>query len=322
MQKRRWLNFMVVGLIAVTLVGCGSSGASQSNNTSSNQTGSSSNQAGSSIKELTIAAQDYNEPAIVDYMLKEIIEKNTSIKVTVTRTSGMSSLMHNSLVKGDIQIYSGYAGTQFQKIFKQAYSDQYKANPESVLDYVRAEELKQHGVWVSPKLGFYDNYAIAVSSETAQKYNLKTVSDIIPYVKDWSVGMDQDFASIPESGMPGLKQMYGLKWKKEVSMDYNLIYQALANNNVQAIVAYSTDGRLKKFNQVTIEDDKHFLPPEYGIVMIKDSVRRELNLDKVLEKLWGSISNEDIIQMNYLADVEKQDLEKIAHDWLVKKGLI
>lgn len=317
MKKRLWLNFMVVGLIAATLVGCGSSGTTQqtSNNTSSNQTGS-------AIKELTIAAQDYNEPAIVDYMLKEIIEKNTSVKVTVKRTSGMSSLMHDSLVKGDIQIYSGYAGTQFQKIFKQAYNDQYKANPESVLDYVRTEEMKQYGVWVSPKLGFYDNYAIAVSAETAQKLNLKKDSDIVPYAKDWAVGMDQDFANIPESGMPGMKKAYGLNWKKEVSMDYNLIYQALANNNVQAIVAYSTDGRLKKFNQVTLEDDKHFLPPEYAIVMIKDSVRKELNLDKVLEKLWGAISNEDIIQLNYLADVEKQDLDKIAHDWLVKKGLI
>lgn len=316
MKKRRWLNFLAVGLITATLVGCGSAGNTQtSNNTASNQTGS-------EIKELTIAAQDYNEPAIVDYMLKEIIEKNTSVKVTIKRTSGMSSLMHDSLVKGDTQIYSGYAGTQFQKIFKQAYSDQYKANPESVLDYVRAEELKQYGVWVSPKLGFYDNYAIAVSAETAQKNNLKKVSDIIPLVKDWSVGMDQDFANIPESGMPGMKKAYGLNWKKEVSMDYNLMYQALANNNVQAIVAYSTDGRLKKFNQVTLEDDKNFLPPEYGIVMIKDSVRKELNLDKVLEKLWGAISNEDIIQLNYLADVEKQDLDKIAHDWLVKKGLI
>ena len=66
----------------------------------------------------------------------------------------------------------------------------------------------------------------------------------------------------------------------------------------------------------------NYLPPDYGIVCIKDSVRKDANLDKVLQKLWGAISDADIIQMNYLADVEKVDLEKIAHDFLVKKGLI
>lgn len=316
MKKNRLLKALVAGLIGLFMVGCGSVSTNQPTSTSSSQPSQ------PTIKEITIAAQDYNEPALVDYMLKEIIEKNTPIKVTIKKTSGMSDLLHKSLINNDIQIYTGYSGTQFQKIFKQAYSDQFKANPDSVVDYVRDQEMKQYGIWVSPKLGFYDNYAFAVSADTAKKYNLKKDSDLTPYTKDWIVGMDQTFASIPESGMPGMKKAYGWQWKKEVSMDYNLIYQALANNDVQAIVSYSTDGRLAKFKQVTLEDDKNFLPPDHGIVLIKDSVRKDANLDKVLQKLWGAISDDDIVQMNYQADVEKVDPEKIAHDFLVKKGLI
>lgn len=315
MKQKSLFKFIMVGFLSLTLIGCGTSSISKPAST-----GDQTNQ--TSIKEITIAAQDYNEPALIDYMMKEIIEKKTSIKVTVKTTSGMSDLMHKSLLNGDIQIYTGYTGTQFQKIFKQAYTEQYKSNADSVYDYVKEQEMKQYGIWVSPKLGFYDNYAMAVSAETAKKNNLKTVSDMVPYAKDWTIGMDQTFASIPESGMPGMKKAYGLQWKKEVSMDYNLLYQALAGNNVQAIVSYSTDGRLSKFNQVTLEDDKHFLPPEHCIVLIKDSVRKDANLDKVLDKLWGAITNDDIIQMNYQADVQKVDDQKIAHDFLVKKGLI
>ena len=47
------------------------------------------------------------------------------------------------------------------------------------------------------------------------------------------------------------------------------MYSALKNKKLDIIVAYSTDGRIKKFNLKTLEDDKEFFPVYEAAYIVK-----------------------------------------------------
>lgn len=330
-MKKKNLIGVISGLsvLSLALAGCGSSGGSSNTTTtgSNNSSTASSNSSSTTNtknmpKSLTIASQSYSEATIDDYIVAELIEAKTPIKVTVKTTSGASQLMHSMMQQNNIQIYVGYDGTEFQEQLKQSYTGKYVGHPKLVYNYVKQQEMKQFGVWVSPSLGYQDTYALAVNKDVAQKYNLKTDSQAAKYASNWVLATDTTFPNLAHTGLKDFDKTYNIHFKSVKPMSYDLIYEALHKGAVQAIMAYSTDGRLQKLNEVPLTDDKNFFPPYHGLVLIKDKVRQEANLDQILAPLWGNISTAEQTKMNYDVDVLKQDPSKVAHDFLVQKGLI
>ncbi|OPG15597.1 glycine betaine ABC transporter substrate-binding protein [Ferroacidibacillus organovorans] len=307
-NKRKGLILSASGVMAVALAGCGVQSATSS--------------LGAAPKQITIASQDFSEAVIDDYILKDLIEAKTHIHVTIKQTSGASQLMHSMMQQGAIQMYVGYDGTEFQESLHQSYSGKFAGHPKAVTKYVKTQEMKQFGVWVSPSLGYQDTYALAVNQSTAQKYHLTTDSQAAKYFGTWNMATDTTFPYLHHTGLKGFERTYGATFKKVTPMSYNLIYEALAHHDVQAIMAYSTDGRLKKLHEVPLADNKKFFPPYHGIVLIKNSVRKADHLTKVLKPLWGTISTAEQTQMNYEVDVLKESPSTVAHQFLVKKGLI
>ncbi|MCL6598881.1 MAG: hypothetical protein K6T81_09075 [Alicyclobacillus macrosporangiidus] len=312
-MKRRTRALAVSGVFtvaAVTAAGCGAS-AQPGGEAKPGQ-----------VTQITIAAQDFSEPLIDDYIIKDLIEAKTSIRVTVKKTSGASGLMHSMLQQGDIQMYLGYDGTEFTGPLKQSYTGEYAGHPDKVTQYVKDQEMKQFHAWVSPSLGYEDTYALAVTEQTAEKDHLKTVSDAVPYAKDWVLATDSTFQARQGDGLPGFEQAYGIQFKSAKSMSYDMMYPALQQGAVDAAIVYSTDGRLKKLHEVPLVDDKHFFPPYHAVIIADASTVQAAHLDQVLAPLWGAITTDDQIQMNYEVDVLKKNPADVAHEFLVHKGLI
>ncbi|MCL6517973.1 glycine betaine ABC transporter substrate-binding protein [Alicyclobacillus sp.] len=312
-MKRRNRVLQAAGVLAMATVLASGCGASAKGNEAA-KTGQ--------VSEITIAAQDFSEPLIDDYMVKELIEAKTPIRVTVKKTSGASGLMHSMLQQGDIQMYLGYDGTEFTGPLKQSYTGAFAGNPDKVAQYVKDQEMKQFHAWVSPSLGYEDTYALAVTEQTAQKLHLKTVSDAAPHAKDWVLATDSTFQARQGDGLTGFEQAYGMKFKSAKAMSYDMMYPALQKGAVDAAVVYSTDGRLKKLHEVPLEDDKHFFPPYHAVLIADANTVQAAHLDEVLAPLWGAITTEDQTEMNYEVDVLKKDPEEVAHAFLVKKGLL
>ena len=69
--------------------------------------------------------------------------------------------------------------------------------------------------------------------------------------------------------MPGLSQAYGLKFGKLIQVDPNLMYPALENDNVEVIAAFTTDAKLKKYDVISLKDDRGFYPPYVAAAVIR-----------------------------------------------------
>jgi len=124
-----------------------------------------------------------------------------------------------------------------------------------------------------------------------------------------------------QDGNVGLQNKYGLKIHTIVISDA-VMYKAAYENQLDVISGYSTDGRLKAFNLVVLQDDKRIFPPYYAAPIVReDALRKFPGLEDVVNLISGRINDSIMTALNYRTDYLHQSPEKVAKDFLVAVGL-
>ena len=122
-------------------------------------------------------------------------------------------------------------------------------------------------------------------------------------------------------GYLGLKEKYGMRIRTVVISDA-VMYKAEYDKKLDVISGYSTDGRLKAYDLVTLQDDKNIFPPYYAAPIVRQEVLDKYpELEDVLNMLSGRIDDAAMTELNYSADYLHEMPEKIAKDFLVAQGL-
>lgn len=124
-----------------------------------------------------------------------------------------------------------------------------------------------------------------------------------------------------KDGDIGLRSVYGLGIRTVVISDA-VMYKAIYNKKLDVISGYSTDGRLKAYDLLTLEDDKKIFPPYYAAPVIrKDALAKYPELAPVLNRLAGRINDSVMTELNYQVEYLNQSPEQCARDFLVRQGL-
>jgi len=124
-----------------------------------------------------------------------------------------------------------------------------------------------------------------------------------------------------QDGNLGLQNKYGLKIHTIVISDA-VMYKAAYEHQLDVISGYSTDGRLKAYDLVVLNDDKKIFPPYYAAPIVnEDALKKFPELEGVLNLLAGKINDSVMTALNYRTDYLHQSPEKVAKDFLVGKGL-
>jgi glycine betaine/choline ABC-type transport system substrate-binding protein len=106
-----------------------------------------------------------------------------------------------------------------------------------------------------------------------------------------------------------------------------LKYTAVEEGNFDAIIVYATDGLNRRAGLTVLEDDKVFFPEYNGAVLVRDDLFDNFkdtapNLEEVLNKLGGNISSEEMVELTYQVDVDGRNVDEVAKEFLVSKGLL
>ncbi|GGB79811.1 ABC transporter permease/substrate-binding protein [Dyadobacter sediminis] len=124
-----------------------------------------------------------------------------------------------------------------------------------------------------------------------------------------------------EDGYLGLKSKYKLDIPTVVISDA-VMYKAAFEKKLDIISGYSTDGRLKAYNLVTLKDDKNIFPPYYACPLVRTEILEKYpELETALNLLSGIIHDSVMTELNFKVDYLKLAPEKVAHDFLLSKGL-
>ena len=265
-----------------------------------------------SEKVIRVGSKDFTEQEILCYMTSLAIENNTDIDVEEECNLGGAQVVFSALTNDNIDLYIDYAGTDYTDILNhKPISD-----VEKVYQTVKKEMKEKYNVEVLKQMSFNNTYALAVTQETANRYNLKTISDLTRVSKDLTIAPTLEFIN-REDGLPGLEKTYGLEFKDTIGIDGSPRYTALLNDSAQVIDAFTTDGLLKKFNLVVLEDDKSFFPPYNAIPLVREEILEKYpEIENILNNLGTYLTDEVMQDLNYQVDELGQSPEKVATDFL------
>ncbi|WP_400246750.1 glycine betaine ABC transporter substrate-binding protein [Niallia sp. JL1B1071] len=267
---------------------------------------------------ITITGKNFTEQEIMVYVMGHLIEEHTDLKVNYESFLGGTAPAFEGVNTGNYDMYMEYTGTGLLSILK----EEMVSDPDKAYDIVKKKFKEDYNlVWLEP-FGFNNTYTLTLRKEDAKKYNIKTISDLKQMAPELTLGSEPEFLE-REDGYPGLVDTYRIEFKNTQAMDSGIMYSAIKNGDVDVIDAFSTDGRIPAFDLQVLEDDQNFFPPYYATPVIRaETLEKHPELEEVLGMLVGKIDNEKMQELNARVDIDKEQYEDVAVDFLKEEGLI
>lgn len=269
--------------------------------------------------QVIIGTQTFTETKILAEMYKGLIEDRTDINVKVIPDLAASPLILTSLRKGELDIGTLYSGEIFNGYFPiEETKDRAEVLKQAQEGFKKTFDLE----WMD-SLGFENTYAFTVRRELAEERGYKKISDVEKDADNLRLGVDTTWLERPSDGYPAFQQAYGFKFKQEFPMEQSLVYQAVSNQQVDIVLAYSTDPRLKEYDLVTLEDDKKFFPPfDASPVIRAEALQAYPETREVIQELIGKIDAKTMIELSYQVDIEKKSEREVAIQYLKDQGYL
>lgn len=263
---------------------------------------------------IRIGTLNTSESQIMGEMIRLMIEHYTDLDVMMVKNLGTTTVQHQAMLEEAVDITSTrYTGTDLTGALQM---DPVK-DPDEALAIVQREFQERYDQTWFDSYGFENTYAFTVSKELAAKYNLEKVSDLEPLADELRFGVDNHWMHREGDGYQGFIEAYGFEFPNIYPMQIGLVYQALANDEMDVVLAYSSDGRISAFDLVILEDDLRFFPPyDTSMVARNEILRQHPELKEILSKLAGTITTEKMQQLNYEADGKMREPVVVAREFL------
>jgi len=294
---RQWLAAFLVAVVLLPLGGCALPGL-----------------AGSGNNTVRIASQNTTEQQIMAYMIAGMIEHDTNLKTTIINNLGSGNVSFNALKNNQADISSiRFNGTDLTTIL----NEKFERDPAKVTSIVTREFQSRYHMTYFKTYGFADTYAWMVKPAYAKQHHLKTVSDLKKLAPTMKVGIDQIWQNRQGDGYPAFQKMYGYSFGTVLPMQTGLLYDALSANKMDAILGYSTDGRVASYHLKLLKDDKNFFPPYDASPVATDAIlKKHPELRTVLNRMAGKISLKSMLQLNFKVDDQLEEPQTVANDYL------
>lgn len=270
-------------------------------------------------KTIKIATKPMTEQFILGEMLALLIEDNTDLEAEITKgVGGGTSNIHPAIVKGDFDLYPEYTGTGWSFVLK----EEGIPDDETLYKELREKYESQYNLkWVG-LYGFNNTFGLVIRKDIAEKYNIKTYSDLAAYSPELIFGAEYDFYE-REDGYDALCSTYGLKFKKALDMDIGLKYEALNSKEIDVMNIFTTDGQLASSDIVVLKDDKNFYQTYYcGTVIREEVLEKYPELKAVLTKMENILTDKEMAELNNKVEGSGLDEREVAKEFLINKGLL
>jgi osmoprotectant transport system permease protein len=267
---------------------------------------------------ITITGKNFTEQEIMVYVMGHLIEEHTDLNVEYESFLGGTAPAFDGVKTGNYDLYVEYTGTALMNIL----GEELVSDPDEAYALVKERFKEEYDlVWLEP-IGFNNTYTLTIREEDAETWGVETISDLKPYAKNLTLGSEPEFLE-RDDGYPGLKEAYGISFAETQPMDSGIMYNAIKNGEVDVIDAFNTDGRIPAFHLKVLEDDRNFFPPYHAAPLIRaDTLEAHPELEEVLNMLQGRIDDEKMRELNARVDIDGEDYEQVAIDFLEEEGLI
>jgi len=264
---------------------------------------------------IVITGGTTTEMQLLSYMVRGMVEHYLpGASVDMVNNLGSSTLNHQAMIGGDANVSAArYTGTSLTgELGLDPLTDPALAFGTVVDGF--DEQFDQ--VWF-PSYGFANTYAFLVTRDFAEENDLETVSDLAALAPNLRAGVDTSWMEREGDGYEAFKATYGFDFQRVYPMQVGLVYDALQADEMDIVLGYSTDGRIASYDLVVLEDDLHLFPPyDASPVATKEILAAYPELETVLLKLEGTVTDEMMQAMNYEVDNDLVEAQTVARNFL------
>ena len=270
---------------------------------------------------VVVASKPFGESFILAEMFAQLLEARG---LAVVRKPGLGSteILVGALRQGAVDVYPEYTGTGLLAILHDTLSRETLADPRRVYAHVDSAFQARWGMRWLPPLGFENTFAVAVRRETAERYRLRTLSDLARASARLTAGFTPDFIE-RRDGLAGLAEVYGpgIRPRTVRPLLPALKYQALAAGSVDVVDGFSTDGLLARYGLVVLEDDRRFFPPYEAAALLGARAAARGDVVAALTLLSGRLDEATMRALNRRVEVDGEDARAVAASALGAIGL-
>jgi osmoprotectant transport system substrate-binding protein len=166
-----------------------------------------------------------------------------------------------------------------------------------------------------------DKDAVVVTGATAKKYSLTTIADLAPVAKDLTLGGPPEWKT-RRTGVPGLEEVYGVTFKDFVELDAGgpQTLQGLLSGRIDAGNIFTTNPNLVTEDLVVLRDPESLFAAQNVVPLLRtDAVTDDVTA--TLNQVSAVLDTVALTQMMSKVEIDKEDPEDVASEWLVEAGL-
>ncbi|HCG62288.1 MAG: ABC transporter substrate-binding protein [Spirochaetae bacterium HGW-Spirochaetae-4] len=280
--------------------------------------------------EITVGSKIDTEGALLGTMIVLVLEDGGFSVIDKTQT-GSTPIVRSAIIAGEIDIYPEYTGNAYYFFSGETEADVWK---DFQAGYKKAAQLDLAAngiVWLTPAPA-NNTWAISVRNDLARSASLETLDDLAAYVNaggKFKLAASEEFVS-SEAALPSFEAGYGFSLDDSQLLVFaggntTLTEQAAASGqeNVNAAMAYGTDGQLAALGLKVLTDTRN-IQPVYAPAPIVRSEVLEGNpeIATLLEPVFKSLDLETLQLLNSRIAVEGQSPREVADAYLKEKGFL
>ena len=262
---------------------------------------------------VVIGSADFPESQLIATIYAKALDAK-GIKTETKLSIGSREVYMPALRDGSIDLIPDYSGSVLTYLDKTARAQ----SSQEVTDALK--KALPAGISMLTPSPAQDADTLVVTSATASKYGLKSISDLKNVAGDLVMGASPEWRGRWE-GMVGLKEVYDVKFKSFRPLDVTgpLTLSALLHGQIDVANLTTTNPALARNKLVSLEDPKNLIPAQ-NVVPIFATQKIDAKVSAILDAVSAAMTTEDLVEMNgRLANHD--DIGAIAADWLATHKL-
>ncbi|MBH03722.1 MAG: quaternary ammonium transporter [Xanthomonadales bacterium] len=266
-------------------------------------------------KPLVVGSTNFPEQLVLANIYAEALTDH-GIAVRKRLNLGSREIVFPALKNGEIDVLPEYSGA----LLGYLSNGQSKAGqPDAVMAALK-DALPSGVVALAPSPA-QDKDGLVVTPETAERYDLKNLSDLAPVAAKLTLGGPPE-TQTRYVGVPGLKAVYGIEFGQFRALDAGgpLTQGALSSGAIDVARMFTTQGVIDERGWILLKDDKNLVPAQ-NIVPVARKTALTPEIRDVLNAVSAQLSTADLQRMNRRVSVDHADPRQVAHGWLEQHDL-
>ncbi|WP_035796224.1 ABC transporter substrate-binding protein [Kitasatospora mediocidica] len=300
LRSRATTSVVLMAAIALAATACSSS--------KSDPLSGASKAAGSGST-VTIGSANYPENVLLASIYSQALQAK-GVKVDEKFNIGSREVIYGQLQSGNLTVLPEYNGALLQ------YLDA-KATAATSTDVDAAlQKALPSSLEILNSSAAEDKDSLTVSQATADKYNLKSITDLTGQAANFTIGGQPEFKSRREQQF---KDAYGLTfkdWKPTADTTAN----ALKDGSLQVGDVFTTDPRILQLGLVALTDPKNLFGAQ-NVTPLVNKAGVNPTVTDTLNAVSAKLDTPGLVALMKKVSIDKDDPSAVAKDWVKANGL-